>query len=130
MRNCTLKSVRGRQLRQKSSTLVQKGSKRGPFGGCKKSFFDAQISLVEVHVWIHKITSRGRMDILKGAAPSAECVKQVLKAYRTIEVAQKKMTDSKLFLSKNVIFRLLRTLLKKIRLNSTIIFFVSLFSSK
>ena len=97
MRNCTLTIVRGRQLRQKSSTLVQKGSKRGPFGDCKKSFFDAQISLVEVHVWIHKITSRGRMNILKGAAPSAGCLEQVLKAYRTIENAQKQMPDSKLF---------------------------------
>ena len=108
MRSCTLESVRGRHLRQQSSTLVQKGSKRGPFRGCKKSFFDAQISLVEVHVWIHKIISRGRINILKGAAPSPEWLEQVSKAYRTIEDAQKKMTISKLFLSKNVIFTVLK----------------------
>ena len=81
MRSRTLESVRGRHLRQQSSTLVQKGSKRGPFRDCKKRFCDAQISLVEVHVWIHKIISRGRINILKGAAPSPEWLEQVLKAY-------------------------------------------------
>ena len=48
------------------------------------------------------------MNILKGAAPRAECIEQVLKAYRTIEVAPKKMTVSKLFLSKDVIFTVLK----------------------
>ena len=48
------------------------------------------------------------MNILKGAAPSPEWLEQVSKAYRTIEDAQKKMTISKLFLSKNVIFTVLK----------------------
>ena len=48
------------------------------------------------------------MNILKGAAPSPKWLEQVLKAYRTIENAQKKMTISKLFLSKNVIFTVLK----------------------
>ena len=48
------------------------------------------------------------MNILKGAAPSPECLEQVSKAYRTIEDAQKKMKDSKLFFQKNVIFIVLK----------------------
>ena len=94
-------------LAQRSQNVLQEASKAGHCGASKKDL-GGQNSNYEEAVWDRRITSRGRVNILKGGAHSARPREQVLMAHTMIEYVHKKLSDSKLFLSKSAIFIILK----------------------